>query len=308
MKKSIHIILTIFISLIANNVSAQIWNTPDANGNVTTNTTTAPIVKNVIVGPTPTTPTPLYINNTTSTSSTLSIDHNYTLTTAPQYTYRQSGIDFNLGGSNVYKIYASTKYGCGSGYLHISPNSSSSPGIHLNGSTISFTSTDATNQCANSTVSGKYMFDGTIGSPDINIGYSSSLPIGYKLINSGASYFKDKVVIGTTNTAMPTGTHKLYVGGSVICEELIVKLQANWPDFVFAPSYKLKPLSEVKTYIAENNHLPDVPAACEVQENGIATGEMLTIQMKKIEELTLYLIQMEERIKELEVQNKALSK
>jgi len=107
---------------------------------------------------------------------------------------------------------------------------------------------------------------------------------------------------------LPTGPHKLYVGGSIICEELVVKLQANWPDYVFAPSYKLMPLSQVKTYIAANDHLPGMPAACEIAENGVATGEMLTIQMKKIEELTLYLIQMEERVKELEAQNKVLTK
>ena len=68
------------------------------------------------------------------------------------------------------------------------------------------------------------------------------------------------------------------------------------------------PLSQVKTYIAANDHLPGMPAACEIAENGVATGEMLTIQMKKIEELTLYLIQMEERVKELEAQNKVLTK
>jgi len=124
---------------------------------------------------------------------------------------------------------------------------------------------------------------------------------------SGNSFLNGKLAIGITNTALPTtSTHKLYVGGSIICEELVVKLQANWPDYVFTSNYKLMPLSQVKKYIAANNHLPDVPAACEIEENGVATGEMLNIQMKKIEELTLYLIQMEERIKEMELQNKAL--
>ena len=138
------------------------------------------------------------------------------------------------------------------------------------------------------------------------IGLGMYAPNNYNFGASGNSYFQNKVVIGTTSTTLPLGTHKLYVGGSMICEEIFVKLQANWPDFVFAPTYSLMPLNQVKSYIAENSHLPGVPAACEIAETGVATGEMLTIQMKKIEELTLYLIQMEERIKALETQNKAL--
>ena len=156
-----------------------------------------------------------------------------------------------------------------------------------------------------------YYFDSLTAINRLYIGTTSTgaaFPYAqYNLGIVGNSLFKGKVAIGVTNNTL-VGNHKLYIGGSVLCEELVVKLQANWADYVFSPQYKLKPLSEVKAYIAENSHLPDVPAACEVEEKGVATGEMLTIQMKKIEELTLYMIQMEERIKELEAQNKMLQK
>src|SRR5690606_12645856 len=96
-----------------------------------------------------------------------------------------------------------------------------------------------------------------------------------------------KVGIGTNNFV---GDYLFYVGGKAVCEELKIKLSANWPDFVFAKNYPLMPLTEVENYIEENQHLPNVPTAQEVKEKGIETGEMFRIQMQKIEELTLYLI------------------
>jgi hypothetical protein len=118
----------------------------------------------------------------------------------------------------------------------------------------------------------------------------------------------NRLYVGNVFTTMPTLNNKylLSVGGSIVCEELVVKLQANWADYVFASDYTLMPLGDVKKFIAANSHLPGVPTAAEIEQTGVQTGEMLTIQMKKIEELTLYLIQMEERIKELEAKNKAL--
>ena len=96
----------------------------------------------------------------------------------------------------------------------------------------------------------------------------------------------------------------LQVNGEVECEEIEVK-EMNLPDYVFEDNYDLMPLSLVKRYIDENKHLPEVPSASEVRENGMALGDMTSILLKKIEELTLHTIEQEERIKQLEV---ALSK
>ncbi len=83
-----------------------------------------------------------------------------------------------------------------------------------------------------------------------------------------------------------------------------VKLDAlAWPDYVFEPSYKLLPLNEVKNYINANKHLPNVPSATEMEANGINVAETNKLLMEKVEELTLYMIQLQEQ---LEVQKKEI--
>ena len=97
--------------------------------------------------------------------------------------------------------------------------------------------------------------------------------------------------VGIGTLKLPAG-YKLAVGGRVICEEVKVQLQNAWPDYVFAPNYDLQPLEAVEAHIKEKQHLPGIPSACEVEENGISVGEMQTKMMEKIEELTLYLIEL----------------
>ncbi|HPN71726.1 MAG TPA: hypothetical protein PLZ32_19505, partial [Saprospiraceae bacterium] len=107
------------------------------------------------------------------------------------------------------------------------------------------------------------------------------------------------VGIGITNGAnLPFGS-LLAVDGKITCEEVLVKLSQNWPDYVFAPNYNLRPLDEVKLYIQKNEHLPGIPSATEMQENGQELGSMQVIMMEKIEELTLYIIQLQEEINKL---------
>jgi hypothetical protein len=102
--------------------------------------------------------------------------------------------------------------------------------------------------------------------------------------------------------------YNLFVKGGILTEEIRVSLNAGWADYVFDKGYDLKPLAEVEDFIAENGHLPNVPSAKEVCENGIELGEMAKIQQEKIEELTLYLIEQHKAIEELKAQVKALSK
>ncbi|MCL6294413.1 hypothetical protein [Jejuia spongiicola] len=96
------------------------------------------------------------------------------------------------------------------------------------------------------------------------------------------------ISIGTT--LIPPG-YKLAVGGKVIAEEVKVQLQTSWPDYVFFKDYKLQSLQELEAYINKNGHLPNVPSAKEVVENGLELGEISKIQQEKIEELTLYVIE-----------------
>lgn len=86
--------------------------------------------------------------------------------------------------------------------------------------------------------------------------------------------------------------------GLIRAEEIIV--ETSGADFVFAEDYQLRPLSEVKAFIEKNKHLPEIKSAQEMQENGVGINELQTQLLQKIEELTLYILQQEERIKVLE--------
>ncbi|HVI43602.1 MAG TPA: hypothetical protein VM802_01980 [Chitinophaga sp.] len=103
------------------------------------------------------------------------------------------------------------------------------------------------------------------------------------------------VAIGTSN---PQG-YKLAVAGSMIAERVRVKLQGAWPDFVFHHNYQLPSLQDVEKFIQENRHLPDIPSATEVEKNGMDVGEINRKLLQKVEELTLYIIEMKKEIEHL---------
>jgi len=104
------------------------------------------------------------------------------------------------------------------------------------------------------------------------------------------------VGIGIVNNL---SNYKLAVDGNVICEELKVKLSGNWSDYVFQEDYNLRPLKEVERFISINKHLPEVPTTKEVAENGFNVGEMNALMLKKIEELTLYIIALQKEVDQL---------
>lgn len=104
------------------------------------------------------------------------------------------------------------------------------------------------------------------------------------------------VAIGTTD---PKG-YKLAVAGNAIAESMTVKLQSAWGDYVFKPTYKLMPLSDLKTYIDNNQHLPEIPPASQIEKDGLNLGEMNKMLVKKVEELTLYLIEKDTQLSKQE--------
>lgn len=100
---------------------------------------------------------------------------------------------------------------------------------------------------------------------------------------------------------------KLTVNGTIHTKEVKVDLLAPMvPDYVFATDYKLRSLSEVENYIKENSHLPEIPSAREIEKNGLMLAEMNMNLLKKVEELTLYLIEQKKRIDKIEVENQNL--
>ncbi|MES2131831.1 MAG: hypothetical protein V4506_05730 [Bacteroidota bacterium] len=98
----------------------------------------------------------------------------------------------------------------------------------------------------------------------------------------------------------------LMVDGKIVCKDLYVTATSDWPDFVFDANYKLTNLYDVRDYYEKNKHLPNVPTACEIEEKGINISEISNIQMQKIEELTLYIVQLKMELDALkkEVTNK----
>ncbi len=134
---------------------------------------------------------------------------------------------------------------------------------------------------------------------------NSTLGFGTNNVNRVTIDATGNVVIGTTTT--PAG-YKLYVETGILTEKVkvAVKTSGNWADYVFADNYVLKPLSEVENYIHENKHLPGIPSANEVVENGIDLATMDAKLLEKIEELTLHMIQMEKEIKQLKAENAIL--
>ena len=87
---------------------------------------------------------------------------------------------------------------------------------------------------------------------------------------------------------------KLAVSGQVHAQEVKVSIAVPGPDYVFDKNYKLSSLEEIKNYIDQNKHLPEIPSAKEMEKNGIQLGEMNMLLLKKIEELTLYVIELKE--------------
>lgn len=141
---------------------------------------------------------------------------------------------------------------------------------------------------------------------------ASGLMAGGMLVSDNYAYATpargDLVVQGTVRIGtekVQTG-YQLAVNGKVRAKE--VRVEANWPDFVFSPAYQLPTLPELEHYIKENQHLPEVPSAQEVAQEGIDVGRAQALLLKKVEELTLYLIAQDKKIKQLELELQQVKK
>jgi len=119
-------------------------------------------------------------------------------------------------------------------------------------------------------------------------------------VQSSVISLAGNVGIGTSNP----GTYALAVNGSIRAKEVIV--ETGWSDFVFDGSYKLRSLDEVEKYIKANKHLPDVPSEAEVKANGVSIGDMQSKLLQKIEELTLYVIELKKENQDLQKRVKSL--
>lgn len=136
-------------------------------------------------------------------------------------------------------------------------------------------------------------------------GYSSGRKAWTGYGNSSDDNFTIANEISGANVVITTNGGALIVPGKIKANE--VKVTSNvWADYVFESTYRLRTLAEVKNYISKNKHLPGIPAAKDIEENGLSLGDMQQKQMEKIEELTLYLINLDERMNRIEEENAQL--
>jgi hypothetical protein len=156
--------------------------------------------------------------------------------------------------------------------------------------------------------------------PSATVGYSGGND--YLLLSCGTNMFLKSAGLGI-GTASPTAKlhvnsnvmigsgspaagYLLSVNGKIISEEVRVELDTNWPDYVFEKQYNLSSLPELEKFIAANKHLPNIPAASQVKQEGFDLGDMNKRLLEKIEELTLYIIQQDKKINSLEGQVQGL--
>src|SRR5690606_3314054 len=103
------------------------------------------------------------------------------------------------------------------------------------------------------------------------------------------------LVFGNVGIGTDTPQEKLSVNGKIRAKEIKVET-VNWPDYVFETDYQLPDLKETEDFIKTNKHLPGIPSAKEVEEYGVSLGEMNAKLLKKVEELTLHLINQEKEM------------
>lgn len=132
------------------------------------------------------------------------------------------------------------------------------------------------------------------GTAGTGIGYSNFIRI-------------NTVGVGINTNTIPSG-YSLAVNGKVLAEKVVVRKSENWPDYVFSKSYDLPSLEGVKQYIEEEGHLPGIPDAKDIQENGQDLAEMNRLLLEKVEELTLYVIELKEENIRIEKRLKSVEK
>jgi len=138
---------------------------------------------------------------------------------------------------------------------------------------------------------------------NVTVGTYATAPASKLAVNGTMSIGSDGYI--------PAG-YMLAVNGSLLATEVVVKLRTKWPDYVFSKEYKLMSLGEVEQYIKQHKHLPGLPAASEVETQGMKVGEVNVMMVEKIEQLTLHAIEQQKTItsllKLIEEQNSRLEK
>jgi len=212
----------------------------------------------------------------------------------------KAGATNGVGGDNLFAgAYAGNKNGAGYDNIYLGAGS----GANTGGTGNVFIGRSAGNQLIDG--SGNIFIGSHAGSLLENsvsnkLYIENSNDTSAPLIYGDFQYQK----VGIATSYVPFG-YKFAVSGNIIAEEIQVMERIHWPDYVFDVEYELMPLAELETEIETLGHLPGVPSAEEVEENGHALGKMDAILLEKVEELTLHLIEMN---KQMEAQQAEIDK
>ncbi len=199
--------------------------------------------------------------------------------------------------------------------LNVTGNSILSGSLSVNGTfsatTLSF---DQINSNGNTVVGQNLTVNGTTQlTGDLNLAGNMSAGIitasEFRTTDGGSAFNFTNAIISQSlavATAQPIpANYKLAVGGAIIATGIDIKVPSKWPDYVFAPNYERLSIGELKKYIDQNQHLPSVPSAKEMEEKkNYSVSEMDAKMLEKIEELTLYIIELEARVNDLEKKKK----
>lgn len=152
--------------------------------------------------------------------------------------------------------------------------------------------------CGNEVATNGVHFLGTVNEQPLNFRTNGQ----HRMVITAAG----KVGIGTQPSAGPPDGYRLYVQDGIVARDVLITLGA-WPDYVFDDGYRLMPLSELRAFLKRNRHLPGIPSAMELEtEGGVELGEMQRNLVRTVEEQTLYILQLEERLQRMEQRLQAL--
>jgi hypothetical protein len=258
------------------------------------------------------------------------INADYGPTGGNHISFRTRNGDFNTGqgkwnpwielattGSNNYVGNQLIKGNVGIGTS--SPNSrlDLGSGYGVKGAKLLIYNDDSTSELSG-TKCGFYMDNFTLNNLNLVFPEASSYPGLFTISAKNTAdvilkpYFSIAGLTGNVGIGTTKPDSKLTVAGNIHAQEVKVTVKAGVvPDYVFTDDYKLKSLNEVEEYIKKNNHLPEIPSAQEIENDGLMLAEMNINLLKKIEEMTLYMIEqhkqiidLRERLDKVEVKSK----
>jgi len=224
----------------------------------------------------------------------------------PPYMYMSgfAGIKLFTWGEARMIIDGSGKVGIGT----LNPESK----LHLQDGSVFIKTLRTGNNSEYPLISGTQAVNGTSGHAGIYLyedgsgGFGQASGLAFKVSVNDAIPATALLIKANGNIGIGTDTprEKLSVNGNIRAREIKVEA-TNWPDYVFEEGYKVGKLEELESYIKANKHLPGMPAAKEVEANGIAVSEMLKMQQQKIEELTLHLIEKNKQLEQEKEKNQS---